>query len=277
MKSRRVISARALGLTGRREFELWGELAPPPRLAVVGSRAAHRRFRDLVPALVATAARLGFSLASGGALGIDGDVHRAALDMAVPQVAVLPCGPDMPYPPAHEGLFRAVAAAAGAGVLFALERGKAPCRGVFASRNAIVVGVSKACVVVEAALRSGTMGTGRMCLRKGIPLAAVSGSAGAAWLVAAGAHPLRARTPDELGEDLARWLAALDSGRAPVRVAARWPAALAWLRTALADCGAAGLAADALEDPVAGLVGLLEAEQLGLVVEVAPGRYLARD
>jgi DNA protecting protein DprA len=274
----RAISAVALGMTGRRELYLAGELPPPPRLAVVGSRAAHRDFRDAVEPLVHAAGRRGWSIVSGGAVGIDGDAHAAALVAEVPQLVVLPCGPDRAYPPQHAPLFGHVAAAPRSGVLFAHPPGTETVRAMFASRNAVMVALCEAVVVVEATPRSGTMLTAELARRRGRPRAVITGSPGAALLAAAGAYPL----PWEPGQPLAlthaveAWLRAVARGEsppAPARV--QWPEPLAWLQQALADAGPAGLSLDALASPRAALGALTEAEALGLVTERAAGRWVA--
>ncbi|MEX1369155.1 MAG: DNA-processing protein DprA, partial [Nannocystaceae bacterium] len=156
----------ALGLSGRRDLYLHGALPPPPRLAVVGSRAAHRRLRDAVEPIVHAAGRRRWSIVSGGAVGIDADAHAAALEAGIPQLAVLPCGPDRAYPPQHAPLFLHIGQATDSGVLYAHAPGTEPSRGMFASRNAIVVALCDAVVVVEAAPRSGTMLTASLALRK---------------------------------------------------------------------------------------------------------------
>lgn len=273
-----TVCAVALGMTGRREFHLAGELPPPPRLAVVGSRAAHRAFRDAVEPLVHAAGRLGWSIVSGGAVGIDGDAHAAALVAGVPQLAVLPCGPDRAYPPQHAPLFGQVAAAARSGVLHAHPPGTRPARAMFASRNAVVVALSDAVVVVEANPRSGTMLTAELARRRGRPRAVITGSPGAALLVAQGAHalPWDPAAPRELVRALEGWLRAVARGEPPpARQAPPWPPQLHWLREAIASAGAAGLVLDTLPSPRTALAALTEAEALGLVVEIAAGRWMA--
>jgi DNA processing protein len=274
----RTLSAAEAGLTEQRVFDLWGDLPPEPRLAIVGSRAAHRDFRDTVPALVAAAGRVGWSIVSGGALGIDGDAHRAALDMDVPQAAVLPCGPDLLYPPAHRDLFHRISRVPGSGLVFAHPRGTTPVRAMFASRNRIVVALSSAVLVVQAGVRSGTMVTGRLSLARRTPLAAVTGSPGAAMLVAEGAHALRPgpADADALAHALATWLDAVRDGRSTDASALQWPAHLVWLSAELQRKGPLGLCTDDLGERPGGLLALLEAEALGLVIELTPGRYLAR-
>ena len=218
---------------------------------------------------MAEAGARGWSVVSGGALGIDGDAHRAALAAGVGQIAVLPCGPDRPYPPDHVGLFDAMARG-GAALLFSQPAGTIPTRAMFASRNALVVALSDALVVVEAAVRSGTMLTGRLALRKLSTVGAVVGSRGTAALVARGARAL----PLDDEPTLRAALGALLCGEAEVE-RETWPPHLQSLRAALQASGPAGASASTLAGVGAGMMALTEAEALGLVAEVVPGRWVA--
>jgi DNA processing protein len=279
-----LISSTELGLPGRRErsFELAGVLPARPRLAIVGSRAAHRRVLRALGPIVAKAAERGWSLVSGGALGVDGSAHRAALERGMAQLAVLPCGRDCLYPPGHVDLFAAMVAADDAGLLFAQPRGAAPARAMFASRNAIVVGLADAVLVAEAGLRSGSMGTGRLALRRTIPLAAIAGSPGCGALIGAGARPLPSPPHDDDADALAHMAEAvgvwLDVLRGEVVETAehgsRWPEQLEWLAAALREAGPMGLSIDTLPNPGAAALALCEAELLGLVCEAAAGRWV---
>ncbi len=271
MRATMTVPAAALGLPGDRCWLLLGELPPAPRLAVVGSRAASRALLAGVPGVVAAAGARGHALVSGGARGVDGAVHRAALAAGLPQLAILPCGPDALYPPEHASLFAAIAAAPGSGLLFARPPGSGRSRGMFASRNALVVAAASALLVVEAQLRSGSWGTGLQALHRKVPTAAIAASSGCAALIAAGARGLPAEAD---GAALGAWLDDLSAGRpAPSPV---WPPELAWLAAALAAAGPRGLALDDLDEPGTGCAALLTAELAGLVVESPPGRYHAR-
>ena len=267
-----------LGLAGAGALELAGSLPPRPPPPIVGSRAAHRRCLELVPGLVAAAAAAGFGVISGGAIGIDGAAHRAALAAGVRQLAVVPSAPERPYPAAHAPLFAAIARAEGSGVLFTLRPGQSAGRQVFASRNRVVVGLCDALVVVEAARASGSLGSGRLALRAGLRVAAVLGSAGAGSLIADGAAAIAGDDAATAAAGLERWLRGADPGGPGW---ARWPAELRWLAAALRRAGTAGVSVDGLEAGTEGipaasgsiLLALLEAEALGLVVEVEIGRY----
>lgn len=261
-----------LGLSGTRDYLLAGAVPPGPRLAVVGSRAARRDRIGLLDAVIAAAKARGLALVSGGAVGIDAGAHRAALAAELPQLAVLPCGPDRPYPPQHVGLFEAIAAAPGSGLLYCHPPGAETCRAMFASRNAVVVGLARAVLVVEAQARSGSVGTGRLALKKGLPVAAVLGAPGCAELVGSGARALPCE-PAAFVPALAAWLGRVVGGGAEVEPPPAWPENLAWLAAALERAGPRGICLDDLDRPLARLAELLAAERQGLIVESPPGRY----
>ncbi|MBX7080651.1 MAG: DNA-protecting protein DprA [Nannocystaceae bacterium] len=265
----RCIDAATLGVPGRRSFELHGTLPPRPRLAIVGSRAMLHAAADAIAVLVEVAAAHGHALVSGGAIGVDATAHHAALARALPQLAVLPCGADRPYPPVHAPLFAAIAAAPGSGLLYSQPRGTIPARAMFVSRNATLVALADAVVVVMAERRSGSEVTGRLALRRGLPTAVLAGTEGCAALAAAGARTLASLRgePEALALAARAWL----RGEA---TAPRWPPGLAVLQRALAAAGAAGATLDRLGGPAAAMA-LIQAERLGLVQQVGPGRWVA--
>jgi DNA protecting protein DprA len=276
------LAAAVLGLAGDRKHacELVGVLPGRPRLAIVGSRAAYRRVLRLIPAIVEAASMRGYSIVSGGALGIDGAAHRAALDQGIPQLAVLPCGRDRLYPPGHAPMFAAMIESGTAGLLFAHPFGTESAREMFASRNEIVVALADALIVAQAGLRSGSRGTGMHALGRALPVAALAGSPGCGALIGAGARAIAAPLdePDareQTATAIAGWLDEL-AGEPPSRPpASAWPEHLAWLERLLASAGPAGASFDALPDPDAASVALCEAELMGLVCEAGPGRWVS--
>lgn len=261
------------GLRAGEHLELLGSLPPRPRLAVVGSRAAHGRYLRALDPVIAAAVEEGWSLVSGGALGIDAGAHRAALRMSCPQVAVLPCGRDRVYPPGHAELFAAVARQPESGLIFAQPTGTEPRRGMFASRNRIVIALADAVLVAEASLRSGSIGTGRLARAEGRPLAALAGTTGCGMLIAEGAFAL---PEPEVGSDdpaaaqarVRSWLRGEDGVKN-----SSWPSELTWLRDILSAESSMGVPIDQVGDAGRVMVGLCEAELLGLVCEVVPGRW----
>ena len=277
------LHAAALGLANpsARRGDLVGVLPGRPRLAIVGSRAAHRRFlRTLEPILRCAGAR-SWSLISGGALGIDGGAHRAALTLDVPQLAVLPCGRDRLYPRNHAPLFAELVDSTSAGLLFAHPAHTLPTRAMFASRNALIVNLADALLVVEASLRSGSRLTGTLGLAAGLPTAALVGSPGCGALIGAGARalpePPRATDPRELErlcQAFVAWLEGLHSQQDAPPHGPAWPPALTWLEERVRAAGPGGATLDSLGDPGRAALALLEAELLGLVCEAAPGRWV---
>jgi DNA processing protein len=277
------LAAAALGLPGDRKhaLDLVGSLPGRPRLAIVGSRAAYRRVLRVIPAIVEAAGMRGYSIVSGGALGIDGAAHRAALDQGIAQLAVLPCGRDRLYPPGHAPMFTAMLESGCAGLLFAHPFGTETVREMFASRNEIVVALADALIVAQASLRSGSRGTGMHALGRALPVAALAGSPGCGALIGAGARAIAAPLdePDareQIAAAIAAWLDEL-AGKPPSRPpsASAWPEHLVWLERLLASAGPAGASFDALPDPDAASVALCEAELMGLVCEAGPGRWVA--
>jgi len=78
-------------------------------VAVVGARAASPYGNHAATELAYGVADRGWTVVSGGAVGIDAAAHRGALTAGRPTVAVLACGLDRPYPVSNSGLFERVA------------------------------------------------------------------------------------------------------------------------------------------------------------------------
>lgn len=259
-----VVPPNALGVQWSQPLYLAGRVPRVPKVAVIGSRASRRRFRRCIPAVVAALAEAGMGLVSGGAIGVDGAAHRAALEQGVPQVAILPGPPDALYPPDHTPLFEAIVEAGGA-VVCPHRPGTQLCRGMFASRNQLVVQMAVRVVGVEASARSGTQGTMGLALRTGVPVSGIVGTAGVAWAIERGAGSLGPPQPDAVRAKLARVL------RGEVAVEA-WPAELRVVQDVLDRQAAASV--DDFDDPLQGAVALAEAEAGGWITESAPGRYV---
>ena len=109
----------------------------------------------------------------GGAFGIDGCAHRAAIAVAGITVAILPCGVDRVYPLAHTAMFRSIRQQGA--LVSEWPPGRMPTKPGFLVRNRVIAALSRGTVVVEAALRSGALNTARHARDQGRPLMAVPG------------------------------------------------------------------------------------------------------
>jgi len=143
-------------------------------VAVVGARNASAAGRRLGERLAADLAGAGIAVVSGLARGIDAAAHLGALG-AGRTIACLAGGLDQPYPPEHAALQARIAAEGGA-LLAEAPLGTAPLARHFPRRNRVVAGLALGVVVVEAALRSGSLITARLALEAGREVFAVPGS-----------------------------------------------------------------------------------------------------
>jgi DNA processing protein len=127
-------------------------------VSVVGARAASSYGLHVATDLAAGLAERGAGVISGGAYGIDAAAHRGALTaQAAPTVAVLACGVDVAYPRGNDRLLQDVAEQGL--VVSELAPGSHPTRRRFLIRNRLIAALSLGTVVVEAALRSGSLAT----------------------------------------------------------------------------------------------------------------------
>ncbi|KZS74171.1 DNA processing protein DprA [Mycobacterium kansasii] len=145
----------------------------PRAAAIVGTRAATAYGEHIAADLAAGLAERDVAVISGGAYGIDGAAHRAALNCDGTTVAVLAGGIDVPYPAGHSSLLHRI----GEHGLLITEYppGVRPARYRFLTRNRLVAAVAGAAVVVEAGLRSGAANTAAWARALGRAVGAVPG------------------------------------------------------------------------------------------------------
>jgi len=163
-----------------------------PQLAVVGSRQHSLYGERWGRYLCESLAKMGITITSGLALGIDGVAHRGALQAGGSTIAVLGSGLNHIYPHRHRSLAQSIVEHGGALVSeFPLMATPAPYH--FPRRNRIISGLSRGVLVVEAALRSGSLVTARCALEQGREVFAIPGPLGHPgmegphWLIKQGA------------------------------------------------------------------------------------------
>jgi len=181
-------------LIGRGDPSLLDGIEPFEAVTIVGARRATSYGREVARELGRGLASAGMVVVSGLAFGIDACAHRGAID-AGRTIAVLGCGPDVPYPASHRSLWRRICEQGL--VISELPPGATPWRWTFPARNRIMAALAGMTVVVEAATRSGSLITMDLAADLGRDLGAVPGpvtsraSAGPNSLLASGAHVIR--------------------------------------------------------------------------------------
>ena len=165
-------------------------------VALVGSRHASAQGLDHARSFARALSAQGWTIVSGLAAGIDGAAHEGALaglDDAARQgkpggstVAVIGTGIDRVYPASHRKLAQRIASQGLIVSEFCL--GTPPLAANFPQRNRLIAGLSRGTLVVEAALRSGSLITARLAAEAGREVMALPGSVLAAQ--SAGCHAL---------------------------------------------------------------------------------------
>lgn len=148
------------------------DLLARPCVALVGAREASAAGLKLAAIFARGLGEAGVTVVSGLARGVDGAAHAASLETGA--VAVIAGGLDRPYPPQHATLHDRIAED-GLLVTEAPLGHQARARD-FPRRNRVISGLSLAVVVIEAALRSGSLITARSAGDQGRDVMAVPGN-----------------------------------------------------------------------------------------------------
>lgn len=142
-------------------------------LAVVGSRRITEYGKRAVDFLVKEIALEGITIVSGFMFGVDAAAHRAALAVGGKTIAVMPCGKNVIHPEYQEKLYREIAEK---GLIVSeFEDSYPPDKWTYPRRNRIVVGLSRAVLVIEAAEKSGSMISANLALKNRRKLFCVPG------------------------------------------------------------------------------------------------------
>ena len=165
-----------------------------PQIAIVGSRRMTRGGEINSLQWSKFLADSGFTITSGLALGVDGSAHRGALKSVVGKtIAVMATGIDRIYPSRHRDLAAAILDSGGTLITEFHPREK-PLPSNFPRRNRIISGLSLGVLVIEAAVRSGSLITARCALEQDREVFAIPGSIhspqskGCHLLIKQGAH-----------------------------------------------------------------------------------------
>jgi len=258
-----------LYLEGRRE------LLGAPMLAIVGSRNPSAQGRDNAKAFGRALSQAGLTIVSGLALGVDGAAHEGALAGEASTIAVVGTGLDQVYPRRHQALARTITERGLMVSEYAL--GMPPLSPNFPRRNRIIAGLARGCLVVEAALQSGSLITARLASEAGREVFAIPGSIHSPQ--SRGCHALLRQGAKlvERTEDVLEELPATLRQGPPTTVAVQTPAEPAVaseLQQVLALMGYEPVSLDELVNrggwPAAELSGwLLELEMAGSVARLA--------
>src|SRR5699024_9975788 len=163
-------------------------------VGLVGSREATSYGNQATRMLAQEARKMGLTVLSGGAYGIDAQAHHQALEATEPGVAtiaVLAGGLDRLYPAGNVGLLRNIAQE---GLLITeMPPGMRPNRYRFLNRNRVIAALGHTTIVVEARYRSGALNTANHAHELGRTVGAVPGPFNVPS--SAGCHRLIKETP----------------------------------------------------------------------------------
>jgi DNA processing protein len=261
-----------LGLwaTGPRRLDELGR-----SVAIVGARSCTTYGGDVAAEIAAGCAAAGWTVVSGGAVGVDVAAHRGALAGGGPTAAVLACGADRAYPRAHGQLLGHLSAEHV--VVSETVPGGAPFKHRFLTRNRVIVALARGTVVVEAAARSGALNSAGWATRLHRPVLGVPGavtsatSEGVHGLLRSGRATLVTSAEDVLDAVAGLGEHGADEPRGPERAGDRLSPRLRRVLEAVPAVRAAGV------ESIARVAGLGATEVAAALGELAGGDLVHRD
>lgn len=151
------------------------EVLKQPLISIIGARKATPYGLANAKMAGRVAAECGICVVSGGAIGCDSVAARAALEAGGKTIVVPGTGPDILYPRSSDSLFYDAVETGGC-VLTNIPWGTPPLKGCFVTRNTVIAALSKALIVCEAGIKSGTSITANKAAELGRRIYAVPGS-----------------------------------------------------------------------------------------------------
>jgi DNA processing protein len=151
------------------------QLLTTPSLAIVGSRSPTAQGGDNARAFASALSRAGYTVVSGLALGVDVAAHEGALAAGGATIAVVGTGLDLVDLRRNARLATRLLAAGGL-IVSEYSLRTPVLRANFPKRNRIIAGLSRGCLVVEAALQSDSLITARLAVEAGREVFAIPGS-----------------------------------------------------------------------------------------------------
>lgn len=164
-----------------------GDFSFKQQIAIVGSRSADHYGMAVITSYVPEFVAAGYTIVSGGALGVDSWAHQRTIQSAGVTGAVLGSGLLRPYPAENDHLFDKIVDSGGY-LMSSLPLRMEPLPQFFPARNRIIAGLSRGTLVVQAAERSGALITARFALEEGREVFAVPGRVDSP--LSAGCHAL---------------------------------------------------------------------------------------
>jgi DNA processing protein len=164
-------------------------------LAVVGSRHLTRYGRQSTEQIITECAAAGITIVSGFMYGGDEAAHSACVKAGGKTIAVMPCGINLVHPPQQKDLYQKILDTGGL-IISEYESNLQPQTWMYVQRDRIVAGLSKAVLVTEAALNSGSLITASYAKKYGRKIFALPGqitsevSKGTLKLIKEGAEPV---------------------------------------------------------------------------------------